>query len=267
MGRSRDIPADSQEAGGLMSKIVLITGASRGIGAATARLAARRGYDVAINYAGNHAAAESVAAEVRAAGQRAAIIQADVGDPEQVKSLFARVDAELGRIDAFVNNAGILWPHSRFVDISQAQLARSIAVNLVGTFTANQEAVRRMSTRLGGKGGVIVNMSSMAAKLGGAFECLDYAVTKGGMDSMTVGIAKELAAEGIRVNGLRPGLIDTEIHASAGEPGRVARLMATVPLGRAGAAEDVAEAVLWLLSDASSYITGMTIDVAGGRGI
>ncbi|HEX4894335.1 MAG TPA: SDR family oxidoreductase [Hyphomicrobiaceae bacterium] len=250
-----------------MSKIVLITGASRGIGAATARLAARRGYDVAINYAGNRAAAEIVAADVRAAGQRAAMIQADVGDPEQVKSLFARVDAELGRIDAFVNNAGILWPHSRFVDITREQLARSVAVNLVGTFTANQEAVKRMSTRLGGKGGVIVNMSSMAAKLGGAFECLDYAVTKGGMDSMTVGIAKELAAEGIRVNGLRPGLIATEIHASAGEPGRVARLMSTVPLGRAGTAEDVAEAVLWLLSDASSYITGMTIDVAGGRGI
>jgi NAD(P)-dependent dehydrogenase (short-subunit alcohol dehydrogenase family) len=250
-----------------MSKIVVITGASRGIGAATARLAARRGYDVAINYAGNRAAAEAVAADVRAAGRRAAIVQADVSDPEQIKGLFKQVDVELGTLDAFVNNAGILWPHSRFVDISPAQLARSIAVNLTGAFTANQEAVKRMSKRLGGKGGTIVNMSSMAAKLGGAFECLDYAVTKGGMDSMTVGLAKELAAEGIRVNGLRPGLIETEIHASAGEPGRVARLMSTVPLGRAGRPEDVAEAVLWLLSDAADYVTGMTVDVAGGRGI
>ena len=190
-----------------------------------------------------------------------------MGDPAAIKALFAAVDRDLGTLDAFLNNAGILWPHSRFVDITPEHLQRMLAVNLAGPFIANQEAARRMSTRLGGKGGVIVNMSSMAAKLGGAFECLDYGVSKGGVDSMTVGLAKELAAEGIRVNGLRPGLIMTEIHASAGEPGRVARLQASVPLGRGGTAEDVAEAALWLLSDAASYVTGVTIDVAGGRGI
>lgn len=250
-----------------MPGILLVTGASRGIGAATARLAARRGWDVAINYATNRVAAQSVADDVRAAGRRALIVQADVGDPAAVAALFAQVDGELGRLDAFVNNAGILWPHARFVDISRDQLARSIAVNLTGVFTANQEAARRMSTRLGGAGGAIVNMSSMAAKLGGAFECLDYGVTKGAVDTMTVGLAKELAGEGIRVNGLRPGLIETEIHAGAGEPGRVARLMSSVPLGRGGTAEEVAEAALWLLSDAARYITGVTIDIAGGRGI
>ncbi len=250
-----------------MSKILLVTGASRGIGASIARLAARRGYDVAINYAGNHEAAKRVAADVVAAGQRAITIQADVGDPIQVKALFEKLDADFGRLDAFVNNAGVLWPHKRFVDISTEQLARSIAVNLTGTFTAGQEAARRMSTRLGGKGGAIVNMSSMAAKLGGAFECTDYGATKGALDTLTVGMAKELAGEGVRVNGLRPGLIETEIHAGAGEPGRVARLMSTVPLGRGGKPEDVADAALWLLSDESRYITGVTIDVAGGRGI
>lgn len=250
-----------------MIRKLLVTGASRGIGAAIARMAAQRGYDVAINYAGNHAAAEAVAADVRAAGRTAALFQADVGDPLAIKAMFEKVDRDFGRIDAFVNNAGILWPHTRFVDLKLEQLQRSVAVNLVGAFTACQEAARRMSTRLGGNGGAIVNMSSMGAKLGGAFECLDYAVTKGGLDTMTVGVAKELAAEGVRVNGLRPGLIETEIHASAGEPGRVKRLMSTVPLGRGGSAEDVAEAALWLLSDASGYITGITIDVAGGRGI
>ena len=250
-----------------MPGLLLVTGASRGIGAATARLAAQRGWDVAVNYATNHDAAEAVAADVRAAGRRGAVFQADMGDPTAVADLFKRIDLELGTLDAFINNAGILWPHSRFVDISRDQLARSIAVNLTGVFTANQEAARRRSTRLGGKGGAIVNMSSMAAKLGGAFECLDYGVTKGAVDTMTVGLAKELAGEGIRVNGLRPGLIDTQIHAGAGEPGRVARLMGTVPLGRGGTADEVAEAALWLVSDAARYITGVTIDVAGGRGI
>lgn len=250
-----------------MAKILLITGASRGIGAAAAKLAGQRGYDVAVNYAGNREAAESVVAVVRKSGRHAVAIQADMGDPAAIKGLFAAVDRELGTLDAFLNNAGILWPHSRFVDITLEHLQRMLAVNLAGAFIANQEAARRMSTRLGGKGGVIVNMSSMAAKLGGAFECLDYGASKGGIDAMTVGLAKELAAEGIRVNGLRPGLINTEIHASAGEPGRVARLQASVPLGRGGTAEEVAEAALWLLSDAAAYITGVTIDVAGGRGI
>lgn len=250
-----------------MTKVLLITGASRGIGAAAARLAGRQGYDVAINYATNTDAAQAVAAEVRASGRRAVTIKADVADPEAIAAMFKTVDRELGPLDAFLNNAGILNPHTRFVDIKPATLQRMLAINLAGAFIANQEAARRMSTRLGGKGGVIVNVSSMAAKLGGAFECLDYGVAKGGVDSMTVGLAKELAGEGIRVNGIRPGLITTEIHASAGEPGRVDRLKASVPLGRGGTAEEVAETALWLLSDAASYVTGVTVDVAGGRGI
>ncbi len=250
-----------------MRKIMLITGASRGIGAAAARLASQRGYDVALGYASDGAAADAVAADVRKAGGRAVTIKADVADPAQIKAMFATVDRELGTVDAFLNNAGIFSLGVRFVDITTENLQRMIATNLVGAFVANQEAVRRMSTRLGGKGGVIVNLSSMAAKLGGPFDCIDYAASKGGVESMTVGMAKELAAEGIRVNGLRPGLIDTDIHARAGQPDRLKKLEASVPLGRGGTAEEVAEAALWLMSDASSYITGITIDVAGGRGI
>lgn len=250
-----------------MRKVLLITGGSRGIGAATARLAGQRGYDVAVNYARDAAAAEGVVADVRKAGGRAVAIKADVGEPAQIKRLFETVDLELGRLDAFLNNAGVLWPHSAFVDISQEQLARTLALNLTGAFLCNQEAVRRMSTRYGGKGGVIVNMSSMASKLGGAFECLDYGVSKGAVDTMTVGLAKELAGEGIRVNGLRPGLIHTDIHKLTGETDRVGRHSPTVPLKRGGKPDEVAEAVLWLCSDAASYITGVTIDVAGGRGL
>lgn len=249
------------------SRSILVTGGSRGIGAATARLAAERGYDVAINYAANRDAAEAVAADVRARGQRAITIQGDIGRQADVARLFETYDREFGQLDGLVNNAGILWPHARFVDIKPEQLERTLAVDLAGGFYAAQEAARRMSTRLGGKGGVIVNVSSMAAKLGGSFECLDYGVAKGGMDTLTVGIAKELAGEGVRVNGVRPGLILTDIHAGAGEPGRVARLTPTVPLQRGGTAEEVADVILWLLSDASSYVTGITIDIAGGRGI
>jgi len=250
-----------------MTRTLLITGGSRGIGAATARLAAGRGFDVAVNYAGNVAAAEAVVADVKAAGCRAIAVRADIADSAQVRAMFAEVDRQLGRIDAFFNNAGVLFPHKRFVDIAEDQLDRMIAVNLKGAYVAAQEAARRMSTRLGGKGGAIVNMSSMGAKLGGAFECTDYGATKGAIETLTIGMAKELAGEGVRVNAVRPGLIETEIHASAGEPGRVQRLMGTVPLGRAGSPEDVAEAVLWLLSDQSAYTTGVIVDVAGGRGI
>ncbi len=181
--------------------------------------------------------------------------------------MFAAVDRDLGRLDAFLNNAGIFALAKRFVDISTEDLQRMIATNLTGAFIANQEAVRRMSTRLGGKGGVIVNLSSMAARLGSPGDGVHYAASKGGVESMTVGMAKELAGEGIRVNGLRPGLIDTDIHGRAGQPDRVKRLEASVPLGRGGRADEVAEAALWLMSEQAAYITGITLDVAGGRGI
>jgi len=250
-----------------MTKILLVTGASRGIGAATARLGAAAGYDVALGYAQDAAAAETVAADVRKVGRRAITIKADVSKPAEIAAMFARVDKELGTLDAFLNNAGIFALGQRFADISLADLERMIATNLTGAFVANQEAVRRMSTRTGGKGGVIVNLSSMAARLGGPFDCVHYAASKGGVESMTVGMAKELAGEGIRVNGLRPGLIDTDIHARAGQPERLKKNAASVPLGRGGTAEEVAEAALWLMSDKAAYITGVTIDVAGGRGI
>lgn len=250
-----------------MTKVMLITGASRGIGAATARLAAQRGYDVAVNYAGSKAAADAVVADLRAAGRRGVAIQADVGKPEEIARLFQTVDREFGRLDAFFNNAGILGPASRFVDIPVDRLLRIVAVNTIGAFVAAQEAVRRMSTRLGGRGGVIVNMSSMAAKIGGSNEATDYAASKGAIDSLTIGLAKELAPEGIRVHAVRPGLIDTDIHASMGIPDRVERNKGVVPMLRGGKPEEVAEAVLWLCSDQSSYCTGLLLDVAGGRGL
>jgi NAD(P)-dependent dehydrogenase (short-subunit alcohol dehydrogenase family) len=249
------------------AKVMLITGASRGIGAATARLAARHGYDVAVNYASNKAAAEAVVADIRKAGRKAVAIQADVGKPEDIVRLFRNVDAELGRLDAFFNNAGIVEQASKFVDIAPARLQRILAINTVGAFIAAQEAVRRMSTRLGGRGGVIVNMSSMAAKLGGSNESTDYATAKGAIDSLTIGLAKELAGEGIRVNAVRPGLIDTDIQRDFGVGDRVGRNKHLVPLQRGGTAEEVAEAVLWLCSERASYCTGLLLDVAGGRGL
>ena len=250
-----------------MTKIILITGASRGIGAATARLAARRGYDVAVNFASNRDAAEAVAADVRKAGRRALVVQADIGRAEDIARLFATVDTGLGRLDAFFNNAGIVETASRFVDIAPDRLRRILAVNTEGAFIAAQEAVRRMSTRLGGGGGAIVNMSSMAAKLGGSGESTDYATAKGAIDTLTIGLAKELASEGIRVNAVRPGLIDTDIQKDFGIGDRVARYKGLVPLQRGGTAEEVAEAVLWLCSDQSSYCTGVLLDVSGGRGL
>jgi NAD(P)-dependent dehydrogenase (short-subunit alcohol dehydrogenase family) len=249
------------------AKVMLITGASRGIGAATARLAAKHGYDVAVNYVSNKAAAEAVVAGIRNAGRKAAAIQADVGKPEDIVRLFRNVDAELGRLDAFFNNAGIVEKASKFVDIAPERLERILAINTIGAFIAAQEAVRRMSTRLGGRGGVIVNMSSMAAKLGGSNESTDYATAKGAIDSLTIGLAKELAPEGIRVNAVRPGLIDTDIQRDFGVGDRVGKNKHMVPLQRGGTAEEVAEAVLWLCSERASYCTGLLLDVAGGRGL
>lgn len=250
-----------------MPKTMLITGASRGIGAATARLAAQRGYDVAVNYAGNKAAAEAVVDDIRKHGRKALAIQADVGKPEDIARLFKAVDNEFGHIDAFFNNAGILGKASKFVDIPAERVQQIIAVNTVGAFIAAQEAVRRMSTRLGGKGGVIVNMSSLAAKLGGTNEATDYATSKGAIDSLTIGLAKEVATEGIRVHAVRPGLIYTDIHASTGDPNRVDRLKGLVPMQRGGTPQEVAEAVLWLCSEQSSYCTGLLLDISGGRGL
>jgi NAD(P)-dependent dehydrogenase (short-subunit alcohol dehydrogenase family) len=249
------------------AKVMLITGASRGIGAATARLAAKRGYDVAVNYVSNRAAAEAVVADIVNVGRKAVAIQADIGNPTDIARLFSRLDAELGRLDAFFNNAGIVEKASKFVDIAPERLQRILAVNTIGPFIAAQQAVRRMSTRSGGKGGVIVNMSSMAAKLGGSNESTDYATAKGAIDTLTIGLAKELAPEGIRVNAVRPGLIDTDIQKDFGVGDRVGRNKGLVPLQRGGTAEEVAEAVMWLCSDLSSYCTGVILDIAGGRGL
>jgi NAD(P)-dependent dehydrogenase (short-subunit alcohol dehydrogenase family) len=220
-----------------------------------------------LSYNGRKDAAEKVVASITERGGKAKAYQANVALEDAVVELFKKVDADFGPLTCLINNAGILEPHSRFTDISRLRLITSLNINVIGAFRCAQEAVKRMSTAQGGKGGVIVNMSSMASKLGGAFECVDYAVTKGAIDSMTIGLAKEYAAEGIRVCGLRPGLIYTEIHARAGEPGRVDRHAPTVPMKRGGTAEEVAEAALWLASDSAGYITGVTVDVAGGRGL
>jgi NAD(P)-dependent dehydrogenase (short-subunit alcohol dehydrogenase family) len=246
---------------------MLITGASRGIGAATARLAAARGYAVAVNYVVREDAAEAVAADVRKAGHKALTIQADIGKPDEIARLFRIIDSEFGRLDAFFNNAGIVSRAAKFVDIAPARLQQILAVNTTGAFIAAQEAVRRMSTRLGGHGGVIVNMSSLAAKLGGATESTDYAFSKGAIDTLTVGLAKELASEGIRVNAVRPGLIETDIQKDFGIGDRVGKYKDLVPMKRGGTPREVAEAVLWLCSDQASYITGVLLDVSGGRGL
>jgi NAD(P)-dependent dehydrogenase (short-subunit alcohol dehydrogenase family) len=248
-------------------RVMLITGASRGIGAATARLAAARGYAVAINYVARKDAAEAVAADVGKAGRKAITIQADIGRPQEIARLFQTIDAEFGRLDAFFNNAGILRRAANFVDIAPARLQEILAVNTAGAFITAQEAVRRMSTRSGGHGGVIINMSSLAAKLGGAAESTDYAFSKGAIDTLTVGLAKELASEGIRVNAVRPGLIETDIQKDFGIGDRVGKYKELVPLKRGGTPQEVAEAVLWLCSDQASYITGVLLDVSGGRGL
>ena len=246
-------------------KIALITGASRGIGAATAVLAACQGWAVAVNYQGNQAAAESVVQQIRAAGGTALAVQADVADEAQVLAMFATVDAQLGRITALVNNAGVVDVPARVEEMSTARLRRMFEINVIGSFVCAREAVRRMSTRHGGAGGSIVNVSSAAARLGAAGQYVDYAAAKGAIDTMTLGLAREVAAEGIRVNAVRPGLIETDIHASGGLPDRVRDLAHQVPMQRGGTAEEVAEAIVWLMSDASPYTTMSLLEVSGGR--
>jgi len=248
-----------------MSGVMIVTGGGRGIGAATARIAATRGYAICVNYAKNREAAEGVVAGIGKAGGRAIAVQADVGAEADVARLFEVVDRELGTVTALVNNAGIIEKQARLGDIDAARIARMFTANVTGPFLCAREAVRRMSTKQGGTGGAIVNVSSAASRIGGGGEYLDYAASKGAIDTFTLGLAKEVATEGIRVNAVRPGIIYTEIHASGGEPGRVDRMKSFVPMGRGGQPEEVATAILWLLSDEASYITGTILDVAGGR--
>ena len=248
-----------------MSEVLLVTGGSRGIGAATALLAARKGYAVAVNYTHNAAAAQDVVRSIRGEGGKAVAIQADVADEAQVLELFRQVDAQLGRLTALVNNAGIVDRPARVDEMSVERLRRMFDINVIGSFVCAREAVKRMSTRLGGRGGAIVNVSSAAARLGAPGQYVDYAASKGAIDTFTLGLAKEVAAEGIRVNAVRPGLIETDIHASGGLPNRVRDLMHQVPMQRGGSAEEVAQAIVWLLSPEASYTTMSLVEVSGGR--
>jgi len=247
------------------SGFVLVTGGSRGIGAATARLAAEHGYDVCISYRDRADSAKTVVADVEATGVRALAVRADVSEEQDVLRLFATARGELGRLVGLVNNAGVLVRQSTVADLQAERIQRILTVNVLGAFLCAREAVRTMSTADGGLGGAIVNVSSRAAVLGGAGEYVDYAASKAAVDALTVGLSREVADVGIRVNAVRPGLIETEIHASGGEPGRVGRLGPTVPMGRGGTAEEVAEAIVWLLSDRASYVTGSFLEVSGGR--
>ena len=252
------------------TRTVLITGGSRGIGAATALLCARQGWAVLLNYVRNAQAAQAVVAQIRGMGGQAQAVQADVADEAQVQALFTTLDqyiqqGTLPPLGALVNNAGVVDQASRVDGITQTRLQRLFATNVFGSFTCAREAVKRLSTRYGGPGGVIVNLSSGAARLGSPHQYVDYAATKGAIDTFTIGLGKEVAAEGIRVNGVRAGLIDTDIHASGGMPRRVEQLVSEVPLQRAGSADEVAQAIAWLLSDGASYMTASLIDVTGGR--
>jgi NAD(P)-dependent dehydrogenase (short-subunit alcohol dehydrogenase family) len=246
--------------------VLVVTGGSRGIGAATARLAAERGYAVVVNYAGNVTAAETVCHEIHAAGGIAQAVRGDVADEADVEHIFAAAD-RLGLLAGLVNNAGTINTMSRVDNMQAACVNRLLAINVGGSILCAKAAIRRMSTKHGGTGGSIVNLTSGAAKVGGAGSYVDYAASKGAIDTLTIGLALEVAGEGIRVNAVRPGIIDTEFHATGGEPDRAQRMASAVPLGRAGTAEEVAQAILWLLSDEAAYVTGTTIDVTGGRGI
>jgi len=250
------IPASSQ--------VLIVTGSSRGIGAATARLAARRGYSVCVNYVHQEREADEVVNAIIQAGGRAIAVQADISNESDVRRLFETVDLQLGRVTALVNNAATLEQQMRVDAMDSARLQRIFATNVIGAFLCAREAVRRMSIRHGGSGGCIVNISSGAARSGAPGEYVDYAASKGALDTFTVGLAKEVAEEGIRVNGVRPGFIYTDLHAKGGEPGRVDRVKSRVPMHRGGQPEEVAAAVLWLLSNEASYVTGAIVDVSGG---
>jgi NAD(P)-dependent dehydrogenase (short-subunit alcohol dehydrogenase family) len=245
--------------------VLIVTGASRGIGAATARLAGVRGYSVCVNFRRDAQAADRVVADIVSGGGRAVAVQADVGEERDVVRLFEEATRALGPLSGLVNNAGVLETQMRVADVDAARLERILRVNVTGPFLCSREAVRRLSTAHGGSGGAIVNVSSAASRLGSPGEYVDYAASKGAIDTLTIGLAQEVAAEGIRVNGVRPGFIYTDIHAGGGEPGRVDRVKAFVPLKRGGRPEEVAHAILWLLSDEASFTTGAILDVAGGR--
>jgi NAD(P)-dependent dehydrogenase (short-subunit alcohol dehydrogenase family) len=245
-------------------KVVIITGGSRGIGRAAAIAAAARGFRVVVGYASNEAAARDVVSTIEAKNGKAIAVKCDVGSENDILALFKAAD-DFGVLGALVNNAGIVGPTARVEDMSAERITRMMAVNITGSMLCAREAVKRMSTRHGGKGGVIINISSVAARLGAANTYVDYAASKGAVDSFTVGLGHEVAGEGIRVAAIRPGLIDTEIHASGGEPDRAHRLSHMVPMKRVGTAEEIANAIVWLMSDEASYVTGTILDVSGGR--
>ncbi|MGI9372554.1 MAG: SDR family oxidoreductase [Hyphomicrobiales bacterium] len=248
-----------------MTKTMLITGASRGIGAEAARMAGKAGYAVIVNYVSSVAAADEVVADIVSNGGKALAVQADAGNEADVLRLFETVDNEFGQLDVFVNNAGVVDKACRVDEMSLERLERLFRINITGSFLCVREAVKRMSTKRGGKGGVIINISSAAARLGAAGEYVDYAASKGAMDTMTTGLANEVAREGIRVNAVRPGPIHTDIHASGGEPDRINRIKGHIPMNRGGTVDEVANAIMWLASDEASYVTGAFLDVSGGR--
>jgi NAD(P)-dependent dehydrogenase (short-subunit alcohol dehydrogenase family) len=248
-----------------MNKVLLVTGGSRGIGAATALLAAQSGWAVAVNYTANSLAADEVVRQIRASGGQAMSVQADVAEEAQVLRMFEHIDAKFGRLTGLVNNAGVVDVTARVDEMSVARWKRMFDINVIGSLICAREAVRRMSTRHGGEGGSIVNISSAASRLGSPGQYVDYAAAKGAIDVFTLGLAREVAAEGIRVNAVRPGVIDTEIHASGGQPDRAQRLAPQIPMQRPGTAQEIACAIVWLLSGEASYATGSVVDITGGR--